>query len=165
MPWKRLPPAALAACFVGLVLCPFGFIAGGALSGFSATFSRVLLPPFLLACGFLLRRLLARPGESMARQGLLRSLETTSWLVVVSFLYLVSGANLAKGFERFGGVCTCFLATSAAALPFVLLRPTSLEMRLSHLPRGLAIVALIAIVCVSTVAAIAYLAVPSAFVG
>jgi lysylphosphatidylglycerol synthetase-like protein (DUF2156 family) len=150
---------------MGLILCPFVFIVGGALSGFSTTFRLVLLPPFLLGCGFLLRRFLARPNEPVARQALLRSLEAISLLVVVTFLYLVSGVNLLRGFERFGAACTSFLATSAAALPLLLLRPTRLEMRVARLPQAVIIVALLLIVGISTIAMISHLTTPAAFVG
>jgi hypothetical protein len=150
---------------VGLILCPFAFIAGGALSGFSATFSLVLLPPLLLACGFLLGRLLARPSEPAPREALLWSFEAMSWLVLVVFLYLVSGVNLTIGFERFGVVCTAFLATSVAAFPFLLLRPTRVEARLARLPRAPSMLILILIVAVATVSAIIYLATPPAFIG
>jgi hypothetical protein len=161
--FRRLPACALAACAVGLILCPFVFIAGGVLSGFSAEFSLVLLPPLLLGCGFLLERFLAKPKESVARN--LRSLEALSWLVLVAFLYLISGVNLSRGFERFGTVCTVFLATSVAALPFLLLRPTRLEMRLAQLPRALSILALIMIVAVATLATIVNLITPPTFIG
>jgi hypothetical protein len=165
MSYKRLPSAALAACSVGLLLCPLVFIAGGALSGFSTAFSLVLLPPFLVSCGFLLRRYLAKPGAAVARQALLWSLEAISWLVVVTFLYLLSGVHLSRGGERFGVMCTSFLAASAAALPFLLLRPTRLETRVARLPRALSVVALVLILAVSTTAMIVYLTAAPAFVG
>jgi len=160
----RLPPVALAACPLGLLLCPFAFIAGGALSGFSPSFSLVLLPPFLLGCGFLLRRLLATPKEPGARQALQRALKAISWLVVVSFLYLISGVNLLRAFERFGAVCTYFLVVSVAVLPLLLLRPTDLETRMARLPRGLSVVVLLLLLGVSTVAMVAYLTAPPAFI-
>jgi hypothetical protein len=165
MSFRRLPAGALAACALGLILCPFAFIAGGALSDFSAVFSLVLLPPFLLSCGFLLQRFLARPEESVARQPLLWSLEAISWLVLVTFLYLVSGAKLLRGFERLGAVCTAFLAASAAALPLLLLRPTRLAMRMARLSQPLSILVLLLILAVSTFAMVFYLITPPTFIG
>jgi hypothetical protein len=161
----RLPSAGLATCLVGVLLCPLVFIAGGALSGFSAAFSLLLLPPSLLGCGFLLRRYLAKPGAPVAREALLWSLEAISWLLVVAFLYFLSGVNLLRGGERFGAVCTAFLAASSAALPFLLLRPTRLETRMARLPRGVSVVALLLILGVSILAMSLYLTSASAFIG
>jgi hypothetical protein len=165
MAFRRLPAAALASCSVGLILCPFVFIAGGALSGFATVASLVLLPPFLLSCGFLLRRYLARPGASAGRQALLGSLEAIAWLVVVTFLYWLSGVNLSRGFERFGTVCMAFLASSAIALPLLLLRSTRLEAAWTRLPRALSVVALLLILGVATLAMIVNLTTAPHFIG
>jgi hypothetical protein len=150
---------------VGLILCPFAYIATGALSGFPAGFSYTSLPPLLLGSGFLLGRYLARPKESAAGGILLGALEAISWLVLVTFLYLVSGVNLSIGIERFGLACTGFLAASLVALPVLLLRPTRLETRLARLPRGLATLALIVIVAGATFAMIVNLITPPTPIG
>lgn len=42
------PAFGLAACVLGLVLCPFAYIAIGALSGFAPAFALIALPPLLL---------------------------------------------------------------------------------------------------------------------
>jgi hypothetical protein len=165
MSFRRLPSAALASCAVGLILCPWVFIASGALSDFSTLASLVLLPPFSLSCGFLLRRYLARPGEAAARPALGRVLEGIGWLVVVAFLYWISQANLLRGLERFGAVCSIFLAGSAAALPLLLLRPTRLEADVARLPQALSLVVLILILGVATLAMIAYLTTAPHFIG
>jgi hypothetical protein len=164
MSFRRFPSVVLTACAVGLILCPWVFVASGALSDFSRVASLVLLPPLLLSCGFLLRRYLARPGASAARPALLGALEGIAWLVVVAFLYWISQAYLSVGFERFGAVCTAWLATSVIALPLLLLRSTRLEAQLARLPRALSIVALLLILGVATLATIVYLTTPPQFI-
>ena len=162
---ERIPAAALAACLVGLILCPWVFVANGALSGFSPAFSFVMLPPFLLGGILLLRHFLSKPKEPETTQSLSWFLEALSWVVVVAFLYLISGVNLMKGLERLGAVCTFFLATSAGCLPILLLRPTIIERRLARLPRRVSVIALILIVIVSGIAMLSYLTTPPTFVG
>lgn len=53
---RNLDTTALTACILGLVTCPFPYIAIGALSHFAFTFSLTILPPFLIGSGFLLWR-------------------------------------------------------------------------------------------------------------
>jgi hypothetical protein len=59
---RNLDTTALTACILGLVTCPFPYIAIGALSHFA--FSLTILPPFLIGSGFLLWRYRARPAAS-----------------------------------------------------------------------------------------------------
>jgi len=161
---NRLFHAALAACILGLVLCPFLFIAVGALSGFSDAFSFVMLPPFLLGSGFLLARFLSKPSDRAMRSVLLLAIEGVSWVAVGTFLYFVSGFNLMSGLERSGAACTSFLVASAASLPIVLLRRTALERRLAPLPSAVTVTLLLLILVVSGLATIAYLVAPPAFI-
>jgi len=161
----RLPAVALAALVLGLLVCPFLFIAMGALFRFPPLLSLVALPPLLLGSGFLLRRYLARPTEAAARGAALLVVEGLSWAVVGVFLFLVSGINIMTRFERLGTVCTSFLAASAVSLPLVLVRRTALERRLARLPGAVAAVASALILLAAGLVMIAFLRAPPAFIG
>lgn len=159
---KRLPAALLSACALGLVLCPFVYLAAGVLSDFSPAFSTVAIPLFVAASAFLLWRFLAKPG-AIARS--LVPIEALSWLVVIAFLYFASGINLMRGWQRFGSVCSLFLATSGGCLPIVLLRRTTIETRLARLSRLTSIVALVLIVGGAAIATAIYVGSPPHFIG
>jgi hypothetical protein len=162
---KRLPVAALGACVVGAILCPLVFVATGALADFSPLFGVVVLPPYVLGGGFLLRRFLAKPRGVPTQPSWLWLLEAVSWMVVAGVLYLVSGAKLMIGLERLGAVCTWLLAASGACLPLLLIRQSTLETRLSRLPRGVPLVVLIALVGLLVWAMMGYLSTPPTFIG
>ncbi len=162
---ERIPALGLGACLVGLVLSPLGFIATGALSDFSPVFSTLMLPPLLLGGAFLLRRLLARPRERPPERRPPWLLDAASWIVVAGALYLISGANLMRGLERLGAVCTFFLAGAVLGLPILLRRQTAVETRLARLPRTASLILLTAIVGLAGWAMVAYLTAPPAFIG
>jgi hypothetical protein len=120
-----LPSAGLSACVLGLVLCPFGYIAIGALAGFAPAFSFLTLPPLLASAGFLLYRFLSRPVEGIS-SNLLMYTEVVSWIVVVAFLVVVSKFTLLTRFEQIGLFSTLFLGASLVSLPGVIMRRTAL---------------------------------------
>lgn len=152
----NFPATALAACVLGLVICPYLYIAIGALSNFKLAFSLLVLPLFLAGSGFLLWRFLSRPTDR-AMNTLLLVIEGIGWIAVVAFLFLISGINLQIGFERFGASSTLFLLASVCCLPLVLMRKTALEQRLTQLPNGVTISALLVILASSGLTMIAYL--------
>jgi hypothetical protein len=163
-PVGRFPAAALAACVLGLVICPFLYIAVGALSGFSPAFSVVMLPPLLLGSGFLLWRFLSKPTDRATISVPLLLMEGLSWVAIVAFLFLVSGFNLLRGLERFGVGSGFFLVGSVGGVLIVLLRRPALEQRLTRLPKGVAIAALVSLLALAGFAAIATLMTPPAFI-
>jgi hypothetical protein len=158
----HLPSAGLAACVLGLVLCPFAYIAIGALRGFAPAFSFLTLPPLLASAGYLLYRFLSRPPQGPSNM-LLLSAEVFSWILIGLFLVVVSGFTLVTRFERFGLSATLFLVASLVSLPVVLLRRTALQQRLSGLPRALAIVLLLAVLVVALVTMVVFLLQAPAF--
>lgn len=128
--------AMLAACMLGLVLTPFGYIALGALGGLPPAFSALVLPPLLAGIVFLLVRLVRYP--SWLRRGVLPWLaELFSWLVIATFLFIISGFNLQTGLERAGSLATLVLTASLLCLPLVLLRQTVAHDRLACVPDAL----------------------------
>ena len=151
------------ACLLGLVVCPYGFIAVGALSSYPALFSVVMLPPFLLGSGFLLWRYLSRPSPAPGRRRFLLVFEGLSWLAVGVFLFFISNFTLLTDLERFGAVCTDFLAASALFLAVVLLRSTALEQRLGRLPRAVVLIFLILLLVAAVPASVRYLVTPPKF--
>lgn len=160
---SNLPAAGLAACVLGLVLCPFGYVAIGALAGFAPAFAWVTLPPLLLSSGYLLFRFLSPPKEN-ASSSLHRIAEVSSWIVIVAFIAIVSGFTLQTKFERVGFSLTIFLVTSLLCLPVVLMRKTALQQRLARLPNGVVKSVLIAVVLISAATATAHLLGAPAFI-
>jgi hypothetical protein len=159
----KFPAAALAACILGLVICPFLYIAIGALFRFPPAFSLLILPPFLVGSGFLLWRFLSKPTDR-AMNILFLLIEGISWIAITVFLILISRFNLQTGFERFGLFCTFFLLTSLCFLPLVLMRKTALEQRLTRLPKSVSISALLVLLALSGLVMIAYLLSTPAFI-
>lgn len=146
------------------MLCPFGYIAIGALSGFDPAFALTALPPLLAASAYLLTRYLSAPREApTARRSLPVAAiagwlaEAASWLVILGFLTVISGFTLLTRFERLGLSSTFFLAATLLCLPVALLRRTALEQRLSRLPDGAARLAPLAILLGAAALAISYL--------
>ena len=92
-------------------------------------------------------------------------LEGAAWIAVVTFSFFVSSANLMRGSERFGFTSTAFLVAAVVWLPIVFLRRTALERRLTHLPKAVAISALLLVVGAASAAAIFHLMTPPAFIG
>ncbi len=147
----NLPKAVLAACILGLVLAPFGYIAMGALAGFAPAFSWLALPPLLASVGYLLIRFLARQGRGAASKPALLA-ELFSWMVIAAFLAVVSGFTLLTRLERIGLFATVFLAATLLSLPIFLLRRTALAERLKPLPQPLTLFLLLTVLAVAAVA-------------
>ena len=159
----NFPAAALAAFILGLVVCPFVYIAVGAPFTFKPAFSLLMLPPVLVGSGFLLWRFLSKPTEH-ARNIPFLIIEGISWIAIVTFIILTSRFNLLTGLERFGLFCTFFLLASVSCLPLVLMRNTALEQRLRQLPKGVSLSALLIILALSGLAMIGYLLSTPAFI-
>lgn len=155
-PSPNLPSAGLAACILGLVLCPFAYIAIGALTGFAPAFSFLTLPPLLASAGYLLYRFLSRPVQGSS-SNLLVSAEVVSWILIAAFLVVVSGFTLLTRFERIGLSSTLFLVATLVSLPSVLMRRTALQERLRRLPDVVTIVLLLAVLLVAVVTMAVYL--------
>lgn len=153
----------LAACISGLVICPYGYIAFGALSSFPPAFSFIFLPPLILGSGFLFWRFLSKPLEKPTST-LLLVLEAASWIAIGVFLFYVSNFRLLTVFERIGLSCLFFLLASLISLPVVVFRETSLERRLAKLPSSVSIAALVVVLALSGTAAIIYLVRAQAFI-
>jgi hypothetical protein len=158
-----LPSAALAACILGLVICPFWYIVIGAPFSFPPAFSFLMLPPQLIGSGYLLWRFLAKPpAHAMILTHVM--LETVSWLAIIVFLIAISRFTLMTPFERLGLFCSFFLLAWFCCLPVTLLREIALEQRLRPLPFGVSVSVLIIVLMLSGIAMIAYLARPPAFI-
>ncbi len=151
-----LSSAGLSACALGLVLCPFAYIAIGALAGFAPAFSFLALPPLLASVGYLLYRFLSRPARSSSSR-LHWWAEIGSWIVIAAFLVVVSNFTLLTGFERIGLFSALFLVATLVSLPVVLIRRTALRERLRRLPDVVVILLLLAILLAAVVTTVVYL--------
>jgi hypothetical protein len=151
----EIPAVGLAACIVGLIVSPYTYIAIGALFQFSLAFSLVTLPPLLFSSGFLLWRFLAKPKQGAMSIPML-GFELISWIVIITFLILISRFNLFTVFERAGLFCTFFLSASVLCFPLVSLRDAALNHRLIKLPRGITIAVLTIVLILSVLIAIIY---------
>ncbi len=152
----KLPSTGLSACVLGLVLCPFAYIAIGALTGFAPAFSFLTLPPLLASAGYLLYRFLSRPVPGSS-SNLLVLAEIISWILIAAFLVVVSDFTLLNRFERIGLFSMLFLVTTLVSLPTVLVRQTALGERLRWLPDVVTILLLLAILLVALVTMAVYL--------
>lgn len=158
----KLARAGLAACILGLVLCPFAYIAMGALRGFAPAFSWLTLPPLLAGSGYLLYRFLSnRPRATTGKVPLL--LELISALLIAAFLVIVSGFTLFSIVERVGLFCMLFLICTLLALPIVLLRKTALADRLARLQGKLSLGLMLLVLLAAIAATGLYLIRPPAF--
>ena len=151
-------------CILGLVLCPFGYIALGALSGFAPGFAYRTLPPLLASVGFLLYRFLSKP-RAEAADAMLIVIEVVGWILIAAFLALVSSFNLATLFEQIGLTATFFLAASGISLLVVLLRSTAVQQRLKRFPTFAIGLLLLVLVVLAAVATGAYFLRAPAFIG
>jgi hypothetical protein len=162
-----LPASALAALVLGLVLCPFIYVAIGALGQFAPALSFVALPPLLISSGYLLFRFLGKPKEPASNSvwliGRILSLigEILSWFVIAAFLVIVSNFTLFTTFERISVLLKFFLLTSLFSLPFVLIRKTMLQQRLMQLPNSVIILLFILVVSISAAIVVVYLLSPT----
>jgi hypothetical protein len=148
--------ACLAACVLGIALCPCVYIAFGALHGFSLAFKYGVVPALMLGDTFLLWRYLSSPRPKPTPRRI-QLLEWLAWSATLGFLHVMSGVNATTGLERFGGACAVFLPVAGACLPIVLNRKTDLGRRLTRLPLGFAVSVLLAVLVVSGAAAYVYL--------
>jgi hypothetical protein len=123
-----------------------------------------MLPPLLLGSGFLLWRFLSKPTDRATISVPLLLMEGLSWVAIVAFLFLASGFNLLRGLERFGVGSGFFLVGSVGGVLIVLLRRPASEQRLTRLPKGVAIAALVSLLALAGFAAIATLMTPPAFI-
>jgi hypothetical protein len=156
---KNLTATALTACILGLVTCPFPYIAVGALSRFPPAFSVIVLPPFLVGSGFLLWRYLAQPPIAASGIPLLVA-EILSWGAAAVFLFYISGFTLLETVHRVGLASLLFLLTSLLCLPLVIWRETALEARIGRLPRAMSLVALVIVLAAAGIAIAAYFLIP-----
>jgi hypothetical protein len=154
--------AGLGACIMGLVFSPYLHIATGALTHFQPAFGLITLPPFLLGSGFLIWRLLSKPGQGVTSVAL-SVLEGICVLIVLVFLLLISNYSFASPFDRLGLVCTFLLPTSACCLPLMFARDTVLQERLRRLPRAVSMSALVLIVALAGLVMAVYLSRPPRF--
>jgi hypothetical protein len=161
---QRLPVTALAACVLGIVLCPVPY----ALLAARAEFTSFALPttalPFAIGAAVLFRRLLRKPQVVATRSRAMQWVELASWVTVVSFLFFISQIHLLRGVQRWGAVSAVFLSASVCCLPLVWLRPTVIEQRLAVLPRALILTALCGILAVSGILLLMYLSTPTQFI-
>jgi hypothetical protein len=155
----------LAACIVGLAIAPLPLLLLGGRSEWGSVFGIVAGAVVLSASGALVCRYVVRRADT-ARSGTGgRVVEAASWVVVIAFMIVGSGINLAVGIERAGIVADSFLLLTLLGLPVVVLRRTAIEGRLTRLPRaGVRIGATAALVIAGLVALID-LATPARFPG
>lgn len=155
--------AGLAACVLGLILCPFSFVAIGALASFGAQVTWVGLPLLSSSSGYLLSRYLAKPQRSAVSRWHVLA-ESVSWTFLAAFLALISRFTLMTRFEQLGLVCLFFLVAALLSLPIVLLRPTALRERLRRVQPRLAGMLLLVIVLAAAVTATVHLVTPARFI-
>jgi hypothetical protein len=156
---KSVAATVLTACILGLVTCPFLYIAIGAPLQFAPAFSFIVLPPFLIGSGFLLWRYLPRSPTFGTSMPLLVA-EVLSWAAIGIFLFLVSGFTLIQTAQRIGLAAMFFLLTSLLCLPLVIWRETALEARIERLPRTVSALALLVLLAAAGSAIAAYFLVP-----
>ena len=157
------PAAALAACVFNLLLCPFIYIGIGALASIRAEFSWIGVPPLLVSTGYLLVRYLKQPDANALRGSQILA-EAMCWLVIASFLTIISGFTLLTTFERIGALCLFFLSATLLSLPLVLLRRTALRERMLQLEPRFAGCVVLVIVLAAGVMATVHLVVPARFI-
>jgi len=159
---RSLPVTLLAACVLGLVLCPVPFAVLAARAELTPLALAATGLPFALGATVLLRRFLRKPSAEATARGAM--VELSSWVVVVSFLLFISQMHLLRGVQRWGAVSMVFLSASACCMPFVWLRPTALEQRLARLPRALIVMALCGVLLLSGSLLVLYLTTPTRFI-
>lgn len=165
---QNFPAAVLAGGVLGLVICPYLYLAmdivtGTLFTSFPPAFFLLILSPFLVGSGFLLWRFLSKPTDQQTSMRLL-IMEGIGWTAVVVFLAYVSGANLQTGFGRFGLACALFLIAWAGCLPLVFMLKTALERRLAAMGSPLTVGVVLIILTISVVTTISYLTIPQRFI-
>jgi hypothetical protein len=154
-----LPASALAALVLGLVLCPFIYVAIGALRGFEPVFLFVVLPLLLFSNGYLLFRFLGKPKERASSSVWLLA-EILSWFVIAAFIMFISQISWFP-LERIGMFLMFFLLASLFSLPVVLMRKTALQQRLMKLPNSVITLLLMLVVSISSAIVVVYLLTPN----
>ena len=155
-----LPAAVLAALVLGLVLCPYIYVAIGALGQFAPALSFVALPLLLISSGCLLFRFLGKPKERASSNAWLIA-EILSWFVIAAFITVISNFTLFTTFERIATFFMFFLLASLLSLPVVLMRKTALQQRLMKLPNRVITPLLVLIVSVSAAIVVVDLLTPN----
>jgi len=156
-----LPATALAAFVLGWVLCPFIYVAIGALGHFFApAFFFIALPLMLISSGCLLFRFLGKPKEPASSAAWLIA-EILSWFLIAAFITVVSNFTLFTPFERIGVLFMLYLLASLLSLPIVLMRKTALQQRLMKLPNSVITLLLVLVASISVVITAVYLLSPN----
>lgn len=154
----------LSACVLALPVVPYVYATVfGALLHFSSAFSFIMLPPFLSATGFLFWRFFSKPNRSARRAPVLFG-EGISWLIVGTFLFLLTDFTLLTTLERFGLFSTVFSLTAVGCFPLVAMRGTTLELRLTQLPRVVRLAVFASVAVFTLTGAFVYLATPATFI-
>lgn len=159
----QLASAGLAACVLGIVLCPFAYVAMGALSRFSSVVTMIGLPLVGTSSGYLLKRYLSKPNESKSTQIRLIA-EAVCWHVSAAFLTIVSHFTLMTTLERIGLSVALAAACAVLCLPVVLLRQTSLRERLAQLQPHVGTGVLLVIVLAAFTTTLAHFLLPPGFI-
>lgn len=163
VPRSEVPAAGLAAIVMGLTLCPFGYLAAGALAQFSPLLGFGMLPLLVASSGYLLYRFLALPAKAAPVN---RIAEALCWLVIVVFLAIVSGISLQTVFERIGLTVSILMVTSVVCFPVALLRQTALQQRIARKVSGRTAAILLFVILLAGIGVVAtYLNREPAFIG
>lgn len=120
----------VAACFVGSILAPLGYIIIGALASFAPMFSIVMLPPLVSAMGWLLYRHLFSPLPRRPSGVWIHAANLLAWIMIVLFLYFISGFTLFRPLERVGFLGIVYLASVVITMPIIWVK----RARLAHAP-------------------------------
>ncbi|WCM89703.1 hypothetical protein [Acidovorax sp. NCPPB 3576] len=135
---NKVSAFACACLILGLLLTPVAYIAIGSLSGFSAAFSLIALPPLALSLSFLLFRFFKK-NTATESINIRHAIELTSWLLVFLFLFFVSNFTLLTTSERVGLFSTLFLVCTIVSIPLLAIRPSALIQRVNTWPQALVI--------------------------
>ena len=161
---SAIPASLLAACVLGLLLCPFVYLAIGALRAFEPAMFIITLPPLFASVWYLGQRYLRRAANEPLR---IRSVlfEAASWLVIGFFLLVVSNLNLMTPIERAGLFFCIHPVASVVLVPFTVLRTTALKQRLTRLPPWMALTVLAMYAGLAAIMAASYMLLPQRFIG
>ena len=159
----KTPAVVLSSLIMGLLFAPLGYIAIGALGGFSSAFSMLSLPLLLGSTLFLSSRLLPRVTAPEGSRWWLKALEFVSWSLVGLFLLIVSGFTLLTTWERIGLFCVLLSVASVLIAPFIFLRPSALVAKVAQWPAQVVLVCSVSLAGLLIVCAVTYLLTPSRF--
>lgn len=172
----RLPPSdrppvrwwqlGLAACALGAVLTPIGYLVLGAPAGFPPLFSLVMSPAVMASVAYVLYRALRAPDDRRRNNGaaIAAGMALMLALIVIAvFLLIVSGFTLLRLYERLGIFACLFLLCSVFGLGLLRWRRGCLLHRVARRPATVAIPLLIVVVGVAVAVAVNYLVRAPAF--